>query len=436
MLEARPRRAPWEAAVLPRVRVLALFLTASWLGGTTLGFAEAPAFVVFDAVARHLSLAYAGVGEPPLADRLPAVRDALAVRCAAVPVCPAEAAYEVLDALLAEAGDPHTRVLAPEAFARLLEANAGTALRMGVGLVLEAPTHGLGLVVLDVGTGTPADIAGLGRGDRVVKVNGTWLPVRPEDRRVAWDAAVVSGPILVEVVRAGLGSLEVRLEAIPIAVDRPPSLTWLDEGIAWLRVPSLLPADTVAPAVHRLLADALSARAVGLLLDLRDDAGGAYGACIAVAGAFVEDAERLFVGPAACVGLRFHAGVLETYDPLGTAHAYEVVQDAMHWTQPVAVLVNARTTSAAEALAYELQRAGIAVVGEVTAGMANAAVALVPLPEGYGLVLTVALAVGADGAPLPARVVPDVLVVDDLMALAEGRDRVLEAAWELLARER
>ncbi len=419
-----------------RVRVLALFLAVSWIGGTAAGFAEAPAFVLFDAVARHLSLAYAGLAEPPLAERLPAVRTALALRCAATPACPAEAAYEVLDALLAEAGDPHTRVLAPEAFARLLEANAGAALRADVGLVLQLPTHGLGLVVLDVGAGTPADIAGVGRGDRVVRVNGAWLPARPEDRRGAWDAAVVGGPIRVVVVRAGLGSLEVRLEGVPIPVDRPPSLSWLDEGIAWLRVPSLLPADAVAPAVHRLLSDARSGGAEGLLLDLRDDAGGAYGACLAVAGAFVEEVERVFIGPAACVGLRFHAGVLDTYDPLGTAHAYAIIQGAERWTLPVAVLVNARTTSAAEALAFELQRAGIPVVGEATAGMANAAVALVPLPEGYGLVLAVALAVDANGVALPARVVPDVVVIDDLMALADGRDRVLEAAWALLTADR
>jgi carboxyl-terminal processing protease len=276
-------------------------------------------------------------------------------------------------------------------------------------------------------------VVGLARGDRVVQVNGIWLPARADDRRSVWDAAVRGDAVVVRVVRAGLGSFEVRLVAVPIPVERSPSLSWLDGAIAWLRVPSLLPADDVAPAVHRLLADALAAGAVGLLLDLRDDIGGAYGACVAVAGAFVDDVGRVFLGPAACVGLRYRDGVLDRYDPLGSAHAYEAVRGAVRWTLPVAVLVNARTASAAEALAYDLQEAGIPVVGEVTAGMANAAALLLPLPEGYGLVLTVALAIGADGAPLPDRVVPDVVVVDDLMVLAEGRDLVLEAAWTLLA---
>jgi carboxyl-terminal processing protease len=109
------------------------------------------------------------------------------------------------------------------------------------------------------------------------------------------------------------------------------------------------------------------------------------------------------------------------------------VPGAVRWTLPAVVLVNARTASAAEAVAYELQRAGYPVVGETTAGMANAAVAVVPLPYGFGLVLTVALAVGTDGRPLADRVVPDVVVSDDLMGLAEGHDRVREAGWALLA---
>jgi carboxyl-terminal processing protease len=418
--------------VIRRVRFPNVLVVAMWLFGATVAWAAEPAFVLFDAVARHLSIAYAGDAEPPLAERLPAVRAALEMRCAEESACPADAALAVLGPFLADAVDPHTRVLAPEAFARVLEANLGGAVREGVGLSVHPPADGLGLVVLEVARGSPAAAIGLARGDRVVKVNGAFLPARAEDRRTVWEDAVRSGPLALRVVREAVGSFDVRLEPILLPVDRPPSLAWLDGAIAWLRVPSLMPAGAVAPAVHRLLADALADGAVGLLLDLRDDAGGAYGACLAVAGAFVEDVERVFVGPAACVGFRYHDGVLDTYDPLGTAHAYQALRGAVRWTLPVAVLVNVRTTSAAETLAGELQRAGIPVVGEATAGMANAAVALVALPDGYGLVLTVALAVGPDGTPLPDRVVPDVLVVDDPMELAAGHDRVLEAAWALL----
>jgi carboxyl-terminal processing protease len=419
--------------VIRRARFAIVLATVVWVLGATAGFAEEPAFAVFDAAARHLTLGYAGIAEPPLGERLPAVRAALVVRCAEVPACPAEAAFAVLAEFLAEAGDPHTRVLAPEAFARLLEANAGAALRAGVGLTVQPPADGLGLVVLDVAPGTPAAAAGLARGDRIVAVNGAELPTVAADRRAAWEAAVDGGEIVADVVRAGRGSFEARLRAAPIPVDRPPTLAWMDGSIAWLRLPSLLPADDVAPAVHRLLAEAVDAEAAGLLLDLRDDVGGTYGACLAVVGAFVDDPERLFLGPAACVGLRYHDGAVDTYDPLGTAHAYGIVPGAVRWTLPAVVLVNARTASAAEAVAYELQRAGYPVVGETTAGMANAAVAVVPLPYGFGLVLTVALAVGTDGRPLADRVVPDVVVSDDLMGLAEGHDRVREAGWALLA---
>ena len=403
------------------------------VGGAIPARAAAPALVLFDAAARHLTVAYAGCADVPLAALLPEARRTLAARCAGSPDCAAETALDVLASVFAAAGDRHTRLLAPDALARFVEAQRGAALRAGVGLVVRSPTHGLGLVVLDVAPNTPAAAAGFERGDRIVRLDAAWLPAPAVERRAAWDAAVATGTVLVGAVRAGLGSFEARLESAPVPVDRPPNLAWSAGGVAWLRVPSLLPLGAVAPAVHRMVAEAREVGASALVLDLRDDVGGAYDAAVTIAGAFVDEVERVFLGPAACVGLRFHDGVLDTYDPLGTTHAYEVVPGAERWARPVVVLVNARTSSAAEALAYDLQQAGIPVVGEATAGMANAAVVMVRLPEGYGLVLTVALAVGVDGAPLPARVVPDLLVPDDAMALAAGHDRVLEAALRLLA---
>ena len=415
-----------------RVYVALVLAAVLGIGGAPTARAEAPAFALFDAATRYLAVAYAGPAKARFAAILPEASAALAARCDRTPDCPAQVAFDVLAPVFAASGDPHTRLLPPEAFARYVEARLGGALRAGVGLAVRSPANGLGLVVLDVAPGTPAAAAGLARGDRIVRLDGAWLPAPAAERRAAWDAAVASGPMLVRVVRAGIGPFEVRLEAAPISVDRPPDLAWLEGGIAWLRVPSLLPVGAVAPAVHRLLAEAQAAGAEAVVLDLRDDVGGAYDATIVIAGAFLDDVERVFLGPAACVGLRYHDGVLDTYDPLGGTHAFEVVRGAERWAGSAVVLVNARTASAAEALAYDLQQAGVPVVGEATAGMANAAVAMVRLPEGYGLLLTVALAVGTDGAPLPARVVPDVPVPDDAMVLAAGCDRALEAARRLL----
>ena len=72
----------------------------------------------------------------------------------------------------------------------------------------------------------------------------------------------------------------------------------------------------------------------------------------------------------------------------------------------------------------------------MTLGAANTAVAIVPLANGMALSLSVATAYGPHGRSLPDRVVPDVVVLDDLMALAAGRDAVLEAALAWLDAER
>lgn len=398
------------------------------LGVTPFARADAPALELFEAAARHLALGYGGAAVPHPRELLAAARADLLAACADDAACPAEEAAAVLSALVAGLDDPHSRLLDPEGFARWSERMGVAGERPDVGLWLAAPAGVEGFVVLDVLPDGPAAAAGLSRGDRIVRLDGAPLPASGEDRHAAWRAALARGAFDVVVQRADAAPRAVALATVLQAPDVPPSLTWLEGGVAWLRVAVMLPTQRLAPAVHALVAEAIDGGARALLLDLRDDPGGAWCDCVDVAGAFVADVERVFVGPSACIGFRYRDGALDTYDPLGTARVRVPVPGAVRWTGPAAVLVNARTSSCAESVAHELQRAGIPVVGEPTEGLANAAVAMVPLPHGYGLVLTVALAVDAGGVPLPARVEPDVSVVDDLEALAYGRDPVLEAA--------
>jgi hypothetical protein len=53
-----------------------------------------------------------------------------------------------------------------------------------------------------------------------------------------------------------------------------------------------------------------------------------------------------------------------------------------------------------------------------------------------GLVLSVARVYDVDGAAVPARVTPDVFVLDDLLRLAQGHDDPLDVALDLLVPRR
>lgn len=415
-----PRGARW------RLSVLLAFVLAP------IGGAQSSALTLFDEVAGHLTRAYAGPRAASLVRDLPAARAELEGRCAHEPSCAVATGVAALEELLAALGDPHTRLLNVEAFARVQRSVQPGSMELATGAILQPARRGLGLVVTDVLDGSPAVAVGLSRGDRLLALDGVYLPADPARRLAAWDAAVAESGVRVRLVRDAARVLDLRLDRAWLNVERRPRLTWLASDVAWLRVPTLLPAQVVARDAHSDVADAMARGTRAVVLDLRDDRGGAYCEAVALAGAFVDRVERVFLGPSVRSGLRFEMGTLTFFDPYGSGVRHETLPTATRWDGPLAVLVNTRTASCAESVALELQRSGAPVIGEPTAGLADVAVALVPLTDGLGLAVTVAIAFDEDGRRLPAHVMPDVLVDDDLMALAAGRDPVLEAALAIL----
>nr|MBA2667177.1 hypothetical protein [Trueperaceae bacterium] len=136
------------------------------------------------------------------------------------------------------------------------------------------------------------------------------------------------------------------------------------------------PALRVAPRVHALVAEATAAGATAIIVDVRDNPGGALTDC-----------------------------------------------------GPIAVVVNGASASCAEFLALDLQGRGL-VIGEQTAGVADSTTAFFALPNGAGLQVTTAMVQNADGSTYASSVMPDVPVDDDLMVLANGIDAPLQAALE------
>jgi carboxyl-terminal processing protease len=436
-MDRRRRRSPRHVGgglvCRPAHRWVVLLWCVGLAFGPAVALAEAPALAIFDEVAQHLRVAYGGTAPIHPSLLLPSARAALAERCAGVPDCPHELGLAALEGVLTELGDAHTRLIAAAAVEEMAGGAADGDEPRVIGVVVRAPLDGLGLVVLDAVPGSAAAHAGLVRGDRIMAVDGVFLPADAAERLAVLEAAVASGRLRATVLRAGAPPLEVDLVAGPVPRARPPSLTWVAEGVGWLRIPSLLPAEVVATDVHRLVAEATAAGAHALIVDLRDDLGGTYDAVVAVAAAFEASVGRLFVGPMVGFGLRCDDGLLRVVDAFGRTHVSDTLPLVARWTGELVVLVNAHTLSCAESLAWELQcHAGARVVGEPTAGLANTAVQMVPLSNGMRLVLSVATVYDLDGSLLPPQVTPDVFVVDDPLRLAEGHDEPLEAALDLL----
>jgi len=398
--------------------------------------AEADAWTLFDAGAYHLSLLYGGPADVAPRHLLPAARVDLEARCAARPDCPAAWGAEALHGVAEALDDPHTSVLDAAGFARVRLQLAGGATAREIGAVLTAPEDGLGFVVLDVVPDSSAAASDLRRGDRILALDGAYLPAIRAERWQAWRAATEAGSVAATVLRHGAAPRTVALEATDVALDRAPSATTLPSGAVWLRLPSFLPANDVAHRVHALVDEAERSGASALVVDLRDNPGGAIVDCLLAATAFAPEAGRVLRSALTSQTIVAGKGSIAVTDAVGRTFPQASLDAPARWTGAVVVLVNDGSASCAEFLAVDLQRAGATVVGEPTAGAADSATAFVALPFGYGLQVTTARVASLDGVASPSAVAPDVVVDDAAMALAEGRDAVLEAALEVLAHPR
>jgi carboxyl-terminal processing protease len=284
-----------------------------------------------------------------------------------------------IEALLAALGDPSTRLLSPEAWTAFL-ADVSDQPTVGVGLreLLDLDLGRDGrLVVITTLPGGPAARAGLAPGDVLEMVNGQ--PVRTLGEAMARLRGPEGSEVGLGVRRAGEARTEtLRREALPAPGSHVRAGRL--EGGALHLVLDGFSADT-APAVERAL------EAVGdgpVVLDLRNNPGGALDAALAVAGLFLGEREVIRT-----VG-KLDAPVLRS---AGLSRV----------RGKVLVLTNAGTASAAELLAAALRDSGRArLVGESTAGKALVHVPA-KLDDGSVLLISVGRLVRMDGTEILGR---------------------------------
>jgi carboxyl-terminal processing protease len=247
--------------------------------------------------------------------------------------------------------------------------------------------------------------------------------VRRELRRVAGPAT--GGALAVDVVRAD-GAL-LRTVLVPTATARPPSadMRWLDGQVAVIRFSRFAP--ELRPELEVALEESSKARAV--IVDLRGNGGGLIEMFRWFTGRFLAE-ERLVMrsmsrdrvdGKTQNV-TDMHVGP-DRSDPASRP-----------LSQPLAVLVDARTGSAAElaAVTFAEQRAAL-LVGEPTCGCVVGVRVEYVLPDGGGVRVAETGFVSAHGARLEgAPTVPTVRIDPTLADLRSGRDVVLEEAHRRL----
>lgn len=366
--------------------------------------------------------------------------------------------YAALKAMVRTLRDSHTQVLTPR---ETVDRRRFVSPRLGfnIGWVEQR------VAIVEVEPDSPASSAGLRVGDVIRAVNRTRLDeaflrvarsaVRQADASDAdptLDLGAEARPSAADgerervlraaarVVRSAAGTppelkpvhLEVERDAGVVAestltatlAPRPPSAEFrmLDQDVALIRFTRFLP--EVRQAVERALLDAQTARAI--IIDLRGNGGGLFEFYRWFAGRFLPEPRTVM-------------RTLRRERTTGQQDSEEVRAGGAEASllQPLAILVDARTASAAELTAVTLaEQRGALLVGDPTCGCVVGVRAEYVLPDGGGLRVGETGFVSAQGARMEGRpTIPTIRVAPTLADLRAARDPALdEARRRLLAR--
>lgn len=264
--------------------------------------------------------------------------------------------------------DPHSAFLDPEQFAQLKRMQRSEVKGFG-SVVSILPGR---VIVLQTIAGTPMQRSGISAGDELLAINNIPLgPLTPEQLiQVLTEAR--QGPAVVHVRKPG-NARPLQFTLIPQEMQAPSveRAFHLEPAIGYLRVASF--DESTARDMKDAIEKLGGAKLKGLVLDLRNNPGGAVSSALDAASLFLQPGQVILSAKGRRVGAEEKVPTIST-----------------PYTFPVSIIVTAKTASAAEILSGALQDHDRAViVGEPTFGK-GLVQNVMPLREGTALALTTA----------------------------------------------
>ncbi len=267
--------------------------------------------------------------------------------------------------------DPHSSFFSVSDYNKLQEEQRGRYFGLGITIRAESPGSGRVAIVEPPSPGTPAYKVGLRAGDVISKIEG-----KPID---SWDLNEdvipnLKGPkgtaVNITIERPG------EPEPIELAVIRDEISLYtikyvfrLDDEIAYVRVNKF--SETTGEELNQALDRLDEGSLKGLVLDLRDNPGGALSQALAVSDSF----------------LRKNQLIVSTRSRSGRGREFRAEKDSEH-EYPMVVLINRNSASASEIVSGALQDHDRAlIVGETSFGKALVQT-IYPLEGNRGLALT------------------------------------------------
>jgi len=238
----------------------------------------------------------------------------------------------MMDAL----GDNHTTYMDPEVYEAQQASLQGREYE-GIGAYVDI--GGEYLTIISPISGSPADMAGLRPGDKIIAIDGEDMTGKdPDEARLK-----VLGPagttVNLTIQREGepepLEIPIVRANIIEISAEGK----MLDNGIAYVDINTF--GDKTTPELRSTLDTLLAENPRGIIIDLRNNGGGYLHTSVEVASEFISDGVVLYE--------QYGDGRRDVYETNGEGRATDL---------PVVVLMNEGSASASEILAAALHEYG------------------------------------------------------------------------------
>lgn len=247
--------------------------------------------------------------------------------------------------MVSKLDDPYAQYFTEEEYQKLLTDNAGDY--VGIGISIQAPDE-TGAKVISVYSDSPADKAGIHKGDVITKVNGNTTAEKSLQEVITYFSDDTTVPDEITYLRDGVETTVSLLRA-EVHIVRVTSSV-LDGNIGYVHISEFN--GSVATDFSSAV-DALKQQGIDkLIIDLRDNPGGGLTEVLNVA-------YKLIPKDKVIVSIRSKNGDEDVYKSQGTEQ----------YDMPIVVLVNGGSASASELLTGALKDYGIAtIVGTQTFG--------------------------------------------------------------------
>lgn len=285
--------------------------------------------------------------------------------------------------------DPHSSLLAPEAYEDLRIDTKGNFTGIGIHITLR---NGFVTVISPI-EGTPAFKAGIQAQDRIVKVDDT--PVEDLRQAVNMMRGPKGTPVKVTILRKGeQDPLEFDLvrDLIPVKSIKAQSLK-PGFGYIWITNFTGNTTEDFLDALEKLESE--NAPMKGLVLDLRNNGGGLLEESLRISDIFIDE------------------GIILSIKGRGEGNAKDFPAKASSTKRdyPIVLLINGGSASASEIVAGALQDHKRALILGTTSFGKGSVQTVESLRDGYGLKLTIARYYTPSGRSIQAKgIEPDIIV--------------------------